>query len=62
LETAWKIPENYVMALESSDSLNYIILVYWCTCGCISRPTFKLSASLLDIVGKSKEISPELRK
>uniref|UniRef100_A0A4W5L4D3 MCF.2 cell line derived transforming sequence like n=1 Tax=Hucho hucho TaxID=62062 RepID=A0A4W5L4D3_9TELE len=33
-----------------------------CTCGCISRPTFKLSASLLDIMGKSKEISQDLRK
>uniref|UniRef100_A0AAZ3S6D4 Transposase Tc1-like domain-containing protein n=1 Tax=Oncorhynchus tshawytscha TaxID=74940 RepID=A0AAZ3S6D4_ONCTS len=26
-----------------------------------SRPTFKLSASLLDIIGKSKEISQDLR-
>uniref|UniRef100_A0AAZ3QG17 Transposase Tc1-like domain-containing protein n=1 Tax=Oncorhynchus tshawytscha TaxID=74940 RepID=A0AAZ3QG17_ONCTS len=33
-----------------------------CTSGCISRPTFKLSASLLDIMGKSKEISQDLRK
>ena len=32
------------------------------TCGCISRPTFKLSASLLDIMGKSKETSQDLRK
>uniref|UniRef100_A0A674B745 Cholesterol 24-hydroxylase-like n=1 Tax=Salmo trutta TaxID=8032 RepID=A0A674B745_SALTR len=33
-----------------------------CTCGCISRPTFKLSSSLFDIMGKSKEISQDLRK
>uniref|UniRef100_A0AAZ3RCG7 Sleeping Beauty transposase HTH domain-containing protein n=1 Tax=Oncorhynchus tshawytscha TaxID=74940 RepID=A0AAZ3RCG7_ONCTS len=33
-----------------------------CTCGCISRPTLKLSASLLDITGKSNEISQDLRK
>jgi hypothetical protein len=39
---AWKIPENYVMAIEASDS------------GCISWPTFKLRASLLDIIVKSK--------
>ena len=32
------------------------------TCGCISRPPFKLSASLLDIMGKSKEIHQDLRK
>ena len=49
---AWKIPENYVMALEASDRLIDIILVNWrCTCGCISRPTFKLSVSLLDVMG-----------
>ena len=33
-----------------------------CTCGCVSRPAFKLSASLLDIMGQSKEISQDLRK
>ena len=51
------------MALEASDRLIDIICVNWrCTCGCISRPTFKLSASLLDIMGKSKQISQDLRK
>ena len=51
------------MALEASDRLIDIIWVNWsCTCGCISRPTFKLSASLLNIMGKSKEISQDLRK
>ena len=51
------------MALEASDRLIDIIRVNWrCTCGCISRPTFKLSASLLDIMGKSKQISQDLRK
>ena len=51
------------MALEASDRLIEIISVNWrCTCGCISKPTFKLSASLLDIMGKSKEISQDLRK
>jgi hypothetical protein len=30
--------------------------------GSISRPILKLSASLLDIMGKSKEISQDLRK
>ena len=50
------------MALEASDRLIDIIWVSWrCTCGCISRPTFKLSASLHDIIGKSKEISQDLR-
>ena len=38
-----------------SDKQNYMI-------ACISRPAFKLSASLLHIMGKSKEISQELRK
>ena len=40
------------------------IWVNWrCTCGCMSRPTFKLSASLLDIMGKSKRNQPsDLRK
>ena len=34
------------MALEASDRQIDIIWVNWrCTCGCISRPTFKLSAS-----------------
>ena len=58
-----EIPENDDMAWEASDRLIDIIWVNWrCTCGCISRPTFKLSASLLDIIGKSKEISQDLRK
>ena len=49
------------MALEASDRLIDIIGVNWrCTCGYISRPTFKLSASLLDIMGKSKEISQDI--
>ena len=43
------------MALEASDRLIDIIWNNWRrTCGCILRPTFKLSASLLDIMGKSK--------
>ena len=51
------------MALEASDRLIDTIWVNWrCTWGCISRPTFKLSASLLDIMKKSKEISQDLRK
>jgi hypothetical protein len=50
--TAWKIPENF-MALEASDWLKWCQLAYWrCTCGCISRPTYKHSASLLDSMGK----------
>ena len=48
------------MALEASDRL--INIIWQFTCGCISRPTFKLSASLLDIMAKSKEISQDLRK
>jgi hypothetical protein len=49
-----KFQEN-VMALEASERLIDIIWVNWrCTCGCISRSTFKLSASLLDIMEKSK--------
>ena len=60
---AWKIPENDVMALESSDRLIDIISVNWrCTCGCFSRPTFKLSASLLDIMGKIKRNQPRPHK
>ena len=52
-----EIPENDVMALEASDRLIDIIWVNWrFTSGFISRPTFKLSVSLLDIMGKSKEI------
>jgi hypothetical protein len=47
------------MALEASDRL---IDNWRCTCECISRPTFKLGASLLDDMGKSKEISQNLRK
>ena len=55
--------ENYVVALEASDRLIDIIWVNWRgTCGCISRPTFKLGASLLDIMVKSKEIIQDLRK
>ena len=52
------------MALEASDRLFDIIWVggWRCTCGCISRPTFKPSASLLDIMGKSKEISQDITK
>ena len=51
------------MALEASDRLIDIIWVNLrCTSGCISRPTFKLSAAFLDIMGKSKEISQDLRK
>jgi transposase len=50
------------MALKASDRLIDIIGVNWrCICGCISRPTFKLSASWLDIMGKSKEISQDLQ-
>ena len=42
--TAFKQLEN-VMALEASNRLIDIISVNWrCTCGFISRPTFKLSA------------------
>ena len=51
------------MALEASDRPIDIIWVNWrCTYGCISRPTFKLIASLLDIMGKSKEISQDLKR
>ena len=51
------------MALEASGRLIDVIWVNCrCTCGCISSPTFKLSASLLDIMVKSKEISQDLRK
>ena len=50
------------MALEASDRLIDIIWVNCrCTYGCISRPTFKLSASLLDIIGNQKQISQDLR-
>ena len=57
------IPENDVMALEATDRLIDIIWVNWrCTCGWILRPTFKVSASLLDIMGKSKEICKELKQ
>jgi hypothetical protein len=50
------------MALEASKVLIDIICVNWrFTCRCISRPTFKLSA-FLDIMGKSKEISQDLKK
>jgi transposase len=50
------------MDLEASDRIIYIIWVNWrCTGGCISWCTVKLSASLLDM-GKSKEISQDLRK
>ena len=51
------------MALQASDRLIDIIWVNWrYTCGGISKPAFKLSASLLDIIGKSKEIRQHLRK
>jgi hypothetical protein len=50
------------MALEASDRVIDIISGNWSTCGCISRPTFKLGASLLDIMGKSKEISQHQKK
>jgi hypothetical protein len=51
------------MALEASDRLIDIIGVNWrCTCGCISRPNFKLSASLLDIMGIFLKINQDLRK
>lgn len=50
------------MAVEASDRLTAIISVNWrFTCGCISRPTFKSSASLLEIIGKSRRISEDLR-
>uniref|UniRef100_A0A673WPB2 Myosin, heavy chain 10, non-muscle n=1 Tax=Salmo trutta TaxID=8032 RepID=A0A673WPB2_SALTR len=58
-------------ATEASEGLtrevntlkNRLRYINWrCTCGCISRPTFKLSDSLLDIMGKSKNISQDLRK
>jgi hypothetical protein len=42
--------------------MRIFLFAYGLTCGCISRPTFKLSASLLDIMGKSKETSQDLRK
>ena len=54
---------HHNLALDTSDKLIDIIWVNWrCTCGCISRPTFKLIASLLDIMWKSKEISQDLIK
>ena len=54
---------NEVMALEASDRIIDIIRVnWWCTCGSISRPTFNLRAYLLDIMGKSKEISEDIRE
>ena len=44
------------MSLEASERLIDIICVNWrCTCGCILRPTFKLSASLLDIIKNQKK-------
>ena len=50
------------MALEASDRLIYIIWVNWrCTCGCISRTTFKLSASWFSHGVKQKEISQDRR-
>ena len=64
--TELTVPLN---SLENSRKLCHgfriidIICVSWrSTCGCISSPTFKLSASLLDIIGKSKEISQDLRR
>ena len=51
------------MALEATDRLIDIIWVNWrCTCGCILRPPFKVSASLIDIMGKSKEICKEIKR
>ena len=51
------------MALEASDRLIDIIWVNWrCTGGCISRPTFKLSASLLWHHGKIKINQPRPQK
>ena len=51
------------MALKASNRLIDIIWANWrWTYGCISRSTFKLSASLLGIMGKSKEISQDLRR
>ena len=41
-----------------SISLSQLEVYLWMA----SRPTFKLSASLLDIMGKSKEISQDLKK
>ena len=41
-----------------SISLSQLEVYLWMA----SRPTFKLSASLLDIIGKSKEIRQDLRK
>ena len=47
------------MTLEASDRLIDILLVNWrCTCGLISRPTFKLSASCLT----SRENQPRPQK
>ena len=56
-------------SLENSRKLCHGFRSFWFTYlsqlevypGCISRPTFKLSASLLDIMGKSKEFSQDLR-
>ena len=47
------------LSLKASDRLIDIIWVNWrCLCGCISKPTFKLCASLLDIMGKIKRNEP----
>jgi hypothetical protein len=55
--------KNEVISLEASDRVIYITWVNWrCTCGCISRPTSKFSASLLDIMGKFKRIQPRPQK
>ena len=53
--TAWKIPENHVIALEASIGL----LTSFKPVGGVP---VKLCASLLDIMGKSKQISQDLRK
>ena len=46
------------MALEASDRLIDIIWGNWrCNGVCISRPTFKISASLLDIMGMKVSLS-----
>ena len=51
------------MALEASDRLIDIILVNWrCTCGCISRPTFKLSDIYVWHHGKIKRNQPRPQK
>jgi hypothetical protein len=62
--TKLTVPLN---SLENSRKLYHGFWSFWwanwrCTCGCISRPTFKLSAYVLDIMGQSKEISQDRGK